>query len=230
MALIYLLDSDINSRKTLNTYLKLSDYNVELFVRSEELFESIKKQKPDLIILEVVSPYFDGFFVSKKLLQLNIPFMFVTERGEESDRIIGFEMGAEEYIVKPYSPKETVLRVAKVLRLIQRAQNKIDRILYTLGEETLGIEHSSHKAFINEKEINLTSTEWKVLQYLIANEQVSVAREKLLKECLDFHFNGYKRTIDTHVKKLRAKLGDPRWIKTDRGYGYRFVGKQIKIE
>lgn len=228
MALIYILDSNVEDRQTLTTYLELAEHQVKVLSHSKDLFLFINSNLPKLVIIEAASPNYDGFLVAKKLSDLCVPFMFVTERGEESDRIIGFELGAEEYVVKPYSTKETVLRVEKVLRLINKSKRKNKNLQFEYKDSTLIIENVTHKSFLDDTPIFFTSTEWKVLQYLISNDNVSVSREKLLEECLDFHFNGYKRAIDTHIKKIRAKLLDSGWIETDRGYGYRFVGTKVK--
>ena len=234
MAFIYILDPNILDSTNLATYLRLSDHKVNVYTHSKDLFIKIEGeigisgQKPDLIIIEATSPDYDGFLVAKRLLKYSIPFMFITERGEESDRIIGFELGAEEYVVKPYSTKEAALRVEKVLRLINRTKRKAKTMHFKHKESTLTIDNLTHKTYLDNNLIYFTSAEWKILHYLVTNDKVSITRDKLLEECLDFHFNGYKRAIDTHIKKIRAKLLKPTWIETVRGFGYRFVGERVK--
>lgn len=229
MVKIFLLDPNEQERSIFVKYLELSDYEVQEFSNAETLLEHLKKDSPHILILEVDLPDIDGFKLVKKIKTEHFfPYMFLTHRGEESDRIIGFELGADEYVVKPCSAKETILRIQKVLRLVYKKKQVIAEKKYTYNGRILTIFKSFHKVLIDDKDINLTSTEWEILLYLTSNDTVALSRENILRQCLEVRFNGYQRIVDTHIKKLRIKLLDPGWIETIRGVGYRFVGKEIK--
>ena len=225
--MIYIVDPNETERQNLVTYLKLSEIEATEFGTGEELINELYEKLPDLVIIEADLPDMDGFLLGKELCKKNIPFMFVTNRDGESNRIFGYEIGADEYIAKPYSMKETILRVGKVLRLLSVKTVLPERDEFKFEENVFIIEKRSHLCEVNGKQIHFTIAEWKIIQYLTENFQVAVSRDKLLNECLEFHFNGYKRTIDTHIKKIRSKLENPGWIETVRGHGYRFVGKKV---
>ena len=228
MALIYLLDPDKKNQELFAQHLYLVDHVVEKFSLAAELLKRIENRKPDIIILEVNLPDMPGFSLAKILHEkFSFPFMFLTTEGSESNRIIGFELGADEYIVKPYSIKEAVLRVNKVLRLCNRIPSKKTMLIYNYDKQIMEIDSEQHKIFIDNELINLTAGEWKILLYLIQNEGSSMGRDNISSHCLEVHFNGYNRIVDSHIKKIRAKIKEPGWIETVRGHGYRFVGKKI---
>ena len=228
MAKIFLLDPDKEERDLFVKYLQLSEYDVEEFSDAASLLEHLKTETPDVLILEVDLPDIDGFQLVKILAdKYKFPYMFLTHRGTESDRIIGFELGADEYITKPCSVKETILRIEKVLRLVYKQVTPPPQKKYTYNGRVLSIMKSYHKVLLDGNDINLTSAEWKILLYLTSNENVALSRENILHQCLEVHFNGYERTVDTHIKKSRVKLLDPGWIETIRGLGYRFAGKDM---
>ena len=153
--------------------------------------------------------------------------MFLTHLESESNRIIGFELGADGYVTKPYSIKETILRIAAILRCTIPPTPDSNFEKYECNGNFLCIDEKAHKIFLNETTINLTTLEWKVLLFLIEHDGVALNRENILQKCLETRFNGYERTVDTHIRKIRAKLKSPGWITTIRGYGYAFAGKQI---
>jgi two-component system phosphate regulon response regulator PhoB len=168
----------------------------------------------------------NGFALAKKIrAQSAVPIIFLTAREKESDRITGFELGADDYVIKPFSPKELALRVNAVLRRTVQAREKADGPgVWTLGEEVLGLDPAGHRALLNGVELDLTGAEWNILRYLAAHQGIVLSRGKILGECLGYSFEGSERTIDTHIKNLRAKLEDPGWIETVRSFGYRFSG------
>lgn len=226
MAHIYVVEDNESIREAVSGYLQLADHEVSGFGDLAGVREALEGDRPDLILLDVMLPDGDGFIFAKELLaQYSLPLIFMSARESESDRITGFEIGADDYIVKPFSPKELVLRVAAVLkRASGPAAVKADNCWVLEGHE-LTTDEDAHKAALDGEPLKLTAAEWKILLYLSSNGGAVVTREQILDRCLEYSFEGYDRTVDTHIKNLRAKLGQPGWIETVRGYGYRFAGE-----
>jgi DNA-binding response OmpR family regulator len=229
MARIFVVEDNESLREAVCSYLLLNDHEIVEFPRIGGVLEAIETKPPDLIVLDVMLPDGDGFLLARKIRKDHtIPIIFLTAKATESDRITGFELGADDYVVKPFSPKELSLRVEAVLRrsgerMIQAAAS----MHWTLGERVLELDEAAHRASVDGEAINLTVAEWKILSYLAARPGTVVSRERLLGESLDYLVaEGSERTVDTHVKNLRSKLGDPGWIETVRGFGYRFSGVQ----
>lgn len=226
MATIYVVEDNDSIREAVTGYLQLADYTVESFADLAGTKEAMEEGKPDLILLDVMLPDGDGFIFAKELRQKSqVPIVFMSARESESDRITGFEIGADDYIVKPFSPKELVLRVAAVLKRVQGTTTHAAVQSWSLDGRVLVTDEDSHKASLDGEPLKLTAAEWKILLYLSSNGGAVVTREQILDRCLEYSFEGYDRTVDTHIKNLRAKLGKPGWIETIRGYGYRFAGE-----
>jgi two-component system phosphate regulon response regulator PhoB len=212
--------------------LQLVVYNVRSAgfeaLTSQEGYEALtlaKQQLPDLIILDLMLPGLDGIEVCKELKRSpetrNIPVIMLTARGEEVDRIVGLELGADGYVVKPFSPRELILRIRAVLRRL--APQEIREPIWQ--HEGLRVEIDSHRATVEGEEVDLTATEFKLLLELIRNRGKVQSRDQLLERVWGYHFEGYARTVDTHVRRLRQKIGPyADWIETIRGVGYRFRG------
>ena len=225
MALIFVIEDNDSIREAVAGYLKLSDYEVGEFDALGGVKEAISTRNPDLLILDAMLPDGDGFIFAKEIRQKSdIPIIFMTARESESDRITGFEVGADDYIVKPFSPKELVLRVGAVLKRTGTSVPQKHMTGWELNGQNLTTDEDSHKALLNDQPLKLTAAEWKILLYLSSNGGAVVSREQILDRCLEYSFEGYDRTVDTHIKNLRAKLQNPDWIETVRGYGYRFAG------
>jgi len=225
MAHIFVVEDSEATVETVTGYLQLADHEVSSFESIGSVREALKHSKPDLILLDVVLPDGDGFLFTKEFLSKEqIPIIFMSVRESESDRITGFEVGADDYIVKPFSPKELVLRVAAVLKRSSGKSNSKVKRIWALRGHRLTADEESHKVDVDGEPLKLTAAEWKILLYLTSNDGAVVSREQILDRCLEYSFEGYDRTVDTHVKNLRAKLGSPEWIETVRGYGYRFAG------
>ncbi len=227
MALIFIIDNNEAVRSSAAAYLRLSDHEVFEFACFEGVREAMVARNPALLLLDVVLPDGDGFAFTKEIRQkTDIPLIFVTDRGSESDRITGFEVGGDDYIVKPFSSKELVLRVAALLKRTGTPSSRRKVQDWRLDGRVLSTDEASHKAMLDQEFLKLTAAEWKILLYLSSNRGAVVSREQILDRCLAYSFEGYDRTVDTHIKNLRAKLQNPGWIETVRGYGYRFAGKE----
>ena len=171
----------------------------------------------------------DGFAFVKdiKTKTPRLPVIFLTARVDESDRILGFELGADDYITKPFSPKELVLRIQALFRRIDEgAETSKNQYKYFDGENTLLIDEDIHEIEVNGQKINLTAAEWRIVLYLVTNAPNLITRAQILEECFDYSFESYERVVDTHIKNIRTKLRPGNWIDTVRGYGYRFSGKK----
>ena len=227
MARIFVVEDNESLREAVCSYLRLNDHEIVEFPRIGGVVEAIDTKPPDLIILDVMLPDGDGFLLARKIRKTRtVPIIFLTAKATESDRITGFELGADDYVVKPFSPKELSLRVEAVLR--RSAERGIQPVVsgrWTLEDRILELDDEAHRAAVDGAQINLTVAEWKILSYLAARPGTVVSRERLLGESLDYLVaEGSERTVDTHIKNLRSKLGDPGWIETVRGFGYRFSG------
>ncbi|MFP5238661.1 MAG: response regulator [Acidobacteriota bacterium] len=183
----------------------------------------IRRQRPDLVLLDIMLPGADGFEVCRSIKRdpktAQVPVIMLTARGEEVDRIVGLELGADDYVVKPFSPRELILRARAVLkRLSPEAPAK-----QVLRKEGLSVDMDAHRAEVQGQEIPLTATEFKLLAELFKSQGRVLTRDQLLNTVWGYEFEGYARTVDTHVRRLRQKLGHySEMIETVRGVGYRF--------
>ncbi len=228
MACIYLVEDEDAIREAVMGYLQLVDYEVSGFGNLADAREAIATHPPDLILMDVNLPDGDGFLFAKELLaKQSIPLIFISGRESESDRITGFEVGGDDYIIKPFSPKELVLRIAAILKRTSEQESLSEYTTWTLDGFTLCADELVHRATLNGEPLKLTATEWKILLFLSSSNGAVATREQILNRCLEYTFEGYDRTVDTHIKNLRAKLGPPEWIETVRGYGYRFTGEPV---
>jgi len=231
MARIFLIEDNESIREAVAGYLRLDEHEVVEFGGVTNVPDAMRHRAPDLMILDVMLPDGNGFALAKRIRSSSrIPIIFLTAKEAESDRITGFELGADDYVVKPFSPKELVLRVQALLRrsgAAQRAGGDEGGGSWALGRARLSLEAATHRATMRGEPLTLTQAEWKILEHLAANAGMVVSRERLLGESLGYQYEGSERTIDTHVKNLRAKLRSPEWIETVRGYGYRFAGRAV---
>lgn len=181
-----------------------------------------RRERPDLIVLDLMLPVLPGAEVARHLKQDEatraIPILMLTARGEEVDRIVGFELGADDYVVKPFSPRELVLRVQAILKREMQEEPE-ERIAF----DPLVIDLAAHSVRLEGREIGLTATEFKLLHRLAKRPGRAFSRDQLLSEVWGYGGDVETRTVDTHMKRLRAKLGSiGDWIETVRGVGYRF--------
>jgi len=231
MKLIYVVEDHQVIREGVRRYLELAGYKVLGFGNLASVRDAFRITKADLLIQDVMLPDGDGFdFVRELRKDTDIPVIFMTARVAEEDRIHGFELGADDYISKPFSPKELVLRVQAIFRRVDGGQ-KVDRghrHMYKAEEGILCFDEMEHKVTVDGQVVALTAAEWRILGLLIENSSRILPRSEILKKCFDYSSESYERIADTHIKNLRAKLGPYPWIETVRGYGYRFIGCPVE--
>lgn len=190
--------------------------------QGEEGLKMARAERPDIILLDLMLPGMDGITVCKELKAktetAKIPVIMLTAKGEENDRILGLETGADDYVVKPFSPRELMLRLEAVLRRSQPRQLQEE----VWEQDGMRVAFDAFQVFVDDREIELTSTEFHLLAALIRSEGRVLTREQLLDQVWGYEFDGYARTVDTHMHRLRHKLGRAaEGIQTVRGIGYR---------
>jgi len=227
MEKIIVIEDNESIREAVASYLRLDNYEVYEFGRLQGVLEAVKMKNPDVIILDVMLPDGNGFQLAKKIRSISdVPIVFLTAKTSESDRITGFEIGGDDYVVKPFSPKELTLRVKSILKRSAKKEREKKRTgIWKTGNDSLSMDDLTHRTLVNDREIALTAAEWKILWTLAGSSGIVFSRDRLLGECLDYMAEGSERTIDTHIKNIRIKLGNAEWIETVRGWGYRFSGK-----
>ncbi len=217
---ILVVDDESRMRKLVKDFLVKKQYKVLEAGDGEEAIEVFFENKDiSLIILDVMMPKMDGWEVCKEIRKFSkVPIIMLTAKSEENDELKGFELGVDEYISKPFSPKILVARVDAILR---RA-NKIGADM-TIEAGNIKVDKAAHIVKVNDKEIELSFKEFELLTYFIENKGIALSRENILNNVWNYDYFGDARTIDTHVKKLRSKLGDcGDYIKTVWGMGYKF--------
>lgn len=216
---ILVVDDEERMQKLLSDFLKMKDYEVLLAGNGEEAIDLFFKEKNiALIILDVMMPKMDGWTALKTIREHSkVPVIMLTARSEENDELKGFDYGADEYISKPFSPK---ILVARVEALLRRSGVQKEELLEVGG---IVIDEAAHSVTVDGKPIELSFKEYELLQYFVENKGIALSREKILNNVWNYDYFGDARTIDTHVKKLRAKLMDKGdYIKTVWGMGYKF--------
>jgi len=218
---ILVADDESRMRKLIKDYLVREDYEVIEAENGEQALDMFYMDSEiSLIILDVMMPKVDGFAVLKEIRETSsIPVLMLTAKGEENDVLNGFELGADEYINKPFSPKILMARVNAVLR--RSTDDSIGKKVVEAGGIQLDVD--AHVATNDGNPVELSVKEFELLYYFINNEGIALSREKILNHVWDYDYFGDARTIDTHVKKLRSKLDDKgNYIKTIWGMGYKF--------
>ena len=217
---ILVVDDESRMRKLVKDFLIRSGYEVLEAADGEEAIDVFFTVKDiELVILDVMMPKMDGWQVCKEIrAHAKTPIIMLTARGDERDELLGFELGVDEYITKPFSPKILVARVEAVLR---RTNAKTGDEAVSIGG--IIVNKTAHIVKVDDKEIELSFKEFELLSYFIENQGIALSREKILNNVWNYDYFGDARTIDTHVKKLRSKLGDKGdYIKTIWGMGYKF--------
>jgi DNA-binding response OmpR family regulator len=222
---ILLVDDDANLRHALTYSLKREGFEVLAADDGKAGLESLRRDKPDVVVLDVMMPGLDGLEVCRRIrAESEVPVIMLTARDSEVDRIVGLEIGADDYLGKPFSTRELVARVRAMLRRSRRVAERPAGEQYEV--DGLVLDTVRHRVARDGDEVTLTPKEFDLLAFLMAHRGQVFGREQLLASVWGFDFAGDSRTVDTHVKTLREKLGEnvdrPRWIETLRGVGYRF--------
>ncbi len=221
---VLVVDDDKNICEVIKMYLESSGYNVKVANDGKEAQEIFANYKPDLVLLDVMLPYIDGIDVLKWIRKNHeTPVIMITAKGETFDKVLGLELGADDYIVKPFEPKELMARVKAVLR---RYTSEVDN-KEALCFDNLVIDVNSYNVTYNGKEIKMPPKEFELLYYLASNRNKVFTREQLLCEVWGYDYPGDSRTVDVHVKRLREKVsGGENWqLETVWGVGYKFEVK-----
>ena len=222
MALIYIVEDDINIREIERYALKNSGFEVEEFDNGKDFFQRVSEQAPSLMLLDIMLPGEDGLEilgrVRKNPATEKTPVIMVTAKTTEIDKVRGLDMGADDYITKPFSIKELLARVSSVLRRYNINKENVENVL-TVG--SLNVNLLKHEVFKGNEKIDLTLKEFELLKYLMINQGIVLSRDKLMNQVWGFEYEGESRTVDMHIKTLRHKLGDGgQQIKTVRNVGY----------
>ena len=216
---ILVVDDESRMRKLVKDFLQREGYTVLEAGDGMEAMDIFYEQKIDLVILDVMMPRMDGWQTCREIRRdSKVPIIMLTARSEERDELQGFELGVDEYISKPFSPKILVARVGALLKRIYgtEAEEKIDA-------GGIELDKAAHQVLVDGKSIDLSYKEFELLTYFLENQGIALSREKILNNVWNYDYFGDARTIDTHVKKLRNKLGDKgNYIKTIWGMGYKF--------
>ena len=225
MAHILIVDDEPLIRDLLRTHLEYAGYTCTEAGDGSAALSVLSAGNVDLVILDVMMPFMDGMTCLREMRarRVNTPVIMLTARGEEYDKLAGLEQGADDYVVKPFSPREIVARVKAVLnRTMPHPQE--EGTLYTFGQ--LVIDTASHTVKVAGQEVSLTPKEFDLLVYLAQNKGLALSREKILQQVWNYDYYGEDRTVDTHVKMLRSHLGPCRdYIATVWGVGYKFDPK-----
>lgn len=217
---ILIADDDKRIRTMIKEYLSLENYVVEEAQNGKEAIRLLQNEHFDLLILDIMMPEMDGWDVCKAIRDKhNIPVIMLSARSEEYDKLLGFELGIDDYITKPFSPKELSARMKAVLKRVKATERQIDRFIYN----SLEVDFASQQVVVGGKTVSLTKKEFELLRYFIQNKNIVLTRDQLLSEVWGFDYFGDHRTVDTHIKTLRERLGKYRsLIKTVWGTGYKF--------
>lgn len=219
---ILVVDDEVNIRNVIKEYAKFEGYEVEEAGNGMQAVEICKEKDFDIIIMDVMMPKLDGFSAIKEIRKTkNIPVLMLSARGEEYDKLFGFEIGIDDYVVKPFSPKEVMARVAAITSRVNKSKTEKKEAKYIY--EGLEIDMLGRVVIVDGKKKELTPKEYDLLVYLVKNKNIALSREKILNEVWGYDFFGEDRTVDTHVKMLRNSIGKYRdKIITIRGMGYKF--------
>ncbi|HMM19668.1 MAG TPA: response regulator transcription factor [Selenomonadales bacterium] len=223
---VFIVDDDMKLTKLLKSYFDKEGFVTYLAHEGNNAVRAILDKKPNLVILDIMLPGVDGWEICRELRQNSeVPIIMLTARDEETDRIIGLEMGADDYVTKPFSPREVVARTRAILRRTQKTASKKEPL--RIGN--LLIDAERHLVKKMDKTLGLTPTEFKILELLASNPNRVFTRLQIVERIQGYAFDGYERTVDAHMKNLRRKMEEnpkePQYIQTVYGVGYRLNGE-----
>lgn len=227
MTTILMIDDQASIRELVELYLTSNGFRVVMACNGRDGLFVARQEVPDLILLDVMMPDMDGMtFLKEHRKERNTPIIIVTARGEETDRVLGLEMGADDYVTKPFNPRELVARVRAVLRRLHRDEGDMG-VVYRAGD--LMVHPAAHRAYLGDMPIDLTRTEFDLLTIMIRTPGRAFSRWELLERLEQSDEDNYERTIDVHIRNLRTKIepnpSQPRYVETVYGIGYRFAEK-----
>ena len=221
MSKILVVDDEFRIREIIKKYANFEGHKVTEAVDGMSAIEICNKETFDIIIMDVMMPELDGFSACKEIRKFkSTPIIMLSARGEEYDKIHGFELGIDDYVVKPFSPKELMMRVNAVLKRSNGADTPSQDVF---KYENLVVDFTARIVTVNGKRVDMTPKEYELFFYMVKNKGIALTREKLISEVWGYDFFGDDRTLDTHIKLLRKSLGEySKCIVTLRGVGYRF--------
>ena len=222
MARLLICDDETGIREIIKKYALFEEYQVDEAVTGVEAIEKVRQNEYDLLILDVMMPELDGFSACREIRKKSsVPILMLSARGEEYDKLRGFELGIDDYVVKPFSPKELMMRVGAILKRSNPTGS--EREVYTF--EGLSVDFTARIVSTDGIRCDLSPKEYDLLFYMVRNRGIALSREKLISNVWGYDFFGDDRTLDTHIKLLRKSLGAyAKFIVTLRGVGYRFEG------
>ena len=222
MAKILIVDDEEKIRAVIREYAHFNHYDTAEAEDGMQAINMCLNEDFDLIIMDIMMPKLDGYAAVKEIKRdKDIPIIMLSARGEEYDKLFGFELGIDDYVVKPFSPKELMARVAAVLA--RRSVAREGHVPSVLKSQGLEVNTESRTVTVDGEKLDLTLKEYEILVYLMQNKNIALSRERMLQDIWGYDFFGDDRTIDTHIKNLRGRLGDYRdKIATVRGIGYKF--------
>ena len=224
---ILAVDDEVHILELISFNLKAAGYHVVTALTGEEALKRCEVEKPSLVLLDIMLPGIDGLEVCRRLkgdrTTSNIPIIMLTARGDEVDKILGLELGADDYITKPFSVRELAARVKSLLRRVAPQQESEPQ---TLRAGDIMIDITNYEAFKGGEKLSLTLKEFKLLKVLVLSRGKVLTRDFLLDRIWGYEYYGETRTVDVHIRHLRQKLGEEPYIETVRGVGYRFVDRE----
>ena len=229
---ILVVDDEARIRSIIKKYAEFEGHTVIEAGDGMEAVRLCRKDKFDIIIMDIMMPELDGFSACREIRKVtSTPIIMLSARGEEYDKINGFELGIDDYVVKPFSPKELMLRIEAIMKRMSRRDKADDtvkkpNVIVELDNGGLKADLTARLVYINGQRVDMSPKEYDLFFYMLDNRNIALSREKLISEVWGYDFYGDARTLDTHIKLLRKSLGEySRYIVTLRGVGYRFEGE-----
>ena len=222
MSKILVVDDEFRIRQIIRKYAEFEGYEVEEATDGMQAIQICRQKEFDLIIMDVMMPELDGFSACREIRKFrDTPIIMLSARGEEYNKIHGFELGSDDYVVKPFSPKELMMRVGAVIKRSGKGDDSNKNDVFTY--KGLVVDFSARTVTIDDKRVDMTPKEYDLFFYMVRNKGLALTRESLISEVWGYDFFGDERTLDTHIKLLRKSLGEySKCIVTLRGVGYRF--------
>lgn len=225
---ILVVDDEARIRSIIKKYAEFEGHSVAEAGDGMEAVRLCRKEKFDIVIMDIMMPELDGFSACREIRKVSsVPIIMLSARGEEYDRINGFELGIDDYVVKPFSPKELMLRIEAIMKRVSRSgdddMKKSPNVVVELDGGGLRVDITARLVFVSGKRVDMSPKEYDLFFYLLEHRNVALSREKLISAVWGYDFYGDARTLDTHIKLLRKSLGEySKYIVTIRGIGYRF--------